>query len=310
MRPDSRERLGGHVLLVARRVHRDAVGHPAGLKGKVHPAPGNVAAKGSAIPADATAPAATRQTDVTAPVATTPAESRIERVYAADHAAADRSARPARRPFWEAWRSLLFASMGLVYFRAVRVKMLPFDNKSEFQVIVDMPEGSTLEQTAAATQALATVVREQPEVTDYPDLRRDGGTDQLQRPRAPLLHAPGAERRRHPGQPRGQTSPQAPEPRDRQVASVPCSSPSRPRFGARIKVAEVPPGPPVLSHHGRRDLRPRSRAAARGGLPGARRSSRRRRGSSTSTGMSRIRSRSSTSASTGRRPRSPGSRRR
>ncbi len=43
---------------------------------------------------------------------------------------------------------LLLGSMALVYIEFVKVKMLPFDNKSEFQVIVDMPEGTTLEQTA------------------------------------------------------------------------------------------------------------------------------------------------------------------
>ena len=44
--------------------------------------------------------------------------------------------------------------------------MLPFDNKSEFQVIVDMPEGTTLEQTAAGDSALARETLKQPEVTD------------------------------------------------------------------------------------------------------------------------------------------------
>ena len=43
---------------------------------------------------------------------------------------------------------LLLGSVSLVYFQFVKVKMLPFDNKSEFQVIVDMPNGTTLEQTA------------------------------------------------------------------------------------------------------------------------------------------------------------------
>ena len=44
--------------------------------------------------------------------------------------------------------ALLLAAMSLVALKLVTVKMLPFDNKSEFQVIVDMPEGTTLEQTA------------------------------------------------------------------------------------------------------------------------------------------------------------------
>ncbi|HEX3084019.1 MAG TPA: efflux RND transporter permease subunit, partial [Pyrinomonadaceae bacterium] len=50
---------------------------------------------------------------------------------------------------------LLLASFSLVFLKLVRVKMLPFDNKSEFQVIIDMPEGSTLEQTAAVTREIS-----------------------------------------------------------------------------------------------------------------------------------------------------------
>ena len=49
----------------------------------------------------------------------------------------------------------------------VKVKMLPFDNKSEFQVILNMPEGSSLERTAQAAREIAAAVRTEPEVTDY-----------------------------------------------------------------------------------------------------------------------------------------------
>jgi len=62
---------------------------------------------------------------------------------------------------------LLIAAMSTVYFKLVIVKMLPFDNKSEFQVIVDMPEGTSLEETAAATRALAVRLNQVPEITDY-----------------------------------------------------------------------------------------------------------------------------------------------
>jgi len=51
---------------------------------------------------------------------------------------------------------LLVGSVSLFYFEFVKVKMLPFDNQSEFQVIVDMPNGTTLEETARAAGALAT----------------------------------------------------------------------------------------------------------------------------------------------------------
>jgi multidrug efflux pump subunit AcrB len=58
-------------------------------------------------------------------------------------------------------------AMGLVGIGAVKVKMLPFDNKSEFQVILNMPEGTTLEQTARVAREMAAAVRTEPEVRDY-----------------------------------------------------------------------------------------------------------------------------------------------
>ena len=58
-------------------------------------------------------------------------------------------------------------AVGLVAFRLVVLKMLPFDNKSEFQVVVDMPEGTAVEQTAAVLDALAMEIRKVPEVSDY-----------------------------------------------------------------------------------------------------------------------------------------------
>ncbi|MBE9519634.1 MAG: efflux RND transporter permease subunit, partial [Proteobacteria bacterium] len=62
---------------------------------------------------------------------------------------------------------LLGMAMLLVPFKKVTVKMLPFDNKSELQVIIDMPEGSTLEDTAAATRDMTEFLKTVPEITDY-----------------------------------------------------------------------------------------------------------------------------------------------
>jgi multidrug efflux pump subunit AcrB len=62
---------------------------------------------------------------------------------------------------------LIVLSLALVAFRGVMLKMLPFDNKSEFQVLVDMPEGTPVEETQRALQALADYVETVPEVTDY-----------------------------------------------------------------------------------------------------------------------------------------------
>ncbi len=190
---------------------------------------------------------------------------------------------------------LLLGSCSLVYFQFVKVKMLPFDNKSEFQVIVDMPEGTTLEETARVTRELAEAVYRQPEVVEPPDLRRHRLSLQLQRAGAPLLPAPRGQRRRHPGEPAAEARPQPPEPRDRQ------SGPRGPRSD-RAEVGRAASRWPRC----RRDRRcsrpwwPRSTARHRGrrrsGSPARSRAcSSRRTASSTSTGTSRTTSPSTAS---------------
>ena len=62
---------------------------------------------------------------------------------------------------------LLLAAVAFVPLKWVRVKMLPFDNKSEFQVIIDMPDGTPLEQTTRVAQALGQYLGKQPEVINY-----------------------------------------------------------------------------------------------------------------------------------------------
>ena len=61
---------------------------------------------------------------------------------------------------------LLVFSMGLAVFRYVPMKMLPFDNKNEFQIVIDMPEGTPLEQTARVVQDFEEYLRQVPEVTN------------------------------------------------------------------------------------------------------------------------------------------------
>ena len=140
---------------------------------------------------------------------------------------------------------LLLLSFSLVALKFVRVKMLPFDNKSEFQVIVDMPEGTTLEQTAAVTREISDYVRTVPEVTDY----------QMYVGTASPYNFNGLVRhyflRRGPNVadiqvnlvPKGERNAQSHEiakrvrPTIQQIAV---------KYGARVKVSEVPPGPPVL----------------------------------------------------------------
>lgn len=62
---------------------------------------------------------------------------------------------------------LIVASMGLVATKVVVLKMLPFDNKSEFQIVVDMPEGTSVEKTAQLLTELGQYLKNVPEVSDY-----------------------------------------------------------------------------------------------------------------------------------------------
>jgi len=140
---------------------------------------------------------------------------------------------------------LLLGSMALVYTQFVKVKMLPFDNKSEFQVIVDMPEGTTLEETARVTRLLAGEAFHLPEVVDVQTysgtaapfnfnglvrhyyLRRGANVADIQ---VNLLGKHARDRQSH----------------DIAKALRERLAPLAARLGANVKVAEVPPGPPVL----------------------------------------------------------------
>jgi multidrug efflux pump subunit AcrB len=135
--------------------------------------------------------------------------------------------------------------VSLVYFQFVKVKMLPFDNKSEFQVIVNMPNGTTLEETARATDALARAALEQPEVVN---LQTYVGT-------ASPYNFNGLVRhyylRRGPNVADLQINLLSKDQRNLQSHEIAKQVrqrliPVASRYGARIQVAEVPPGPPVL----------------------------------------------------------------
>jgi len=140
---------------------------------------------------------------------------------------------------------LLLASVSLFYIGFVKVKMLPFDNKSEFQVIVDMPNGTTLEQTARVTQLLAEETQKQREVVN---VETYAGT-------ASPYNFNGLVRhyylRRGPNIADIQVNLLAKSKRGLQSHEIAKQvrariEPIAGRYGARIKVAEVPPGPPVL----------------------------------------------------------------
>ncbi len=140
---------------------------------------------------------------------------------------------------------LLLGSMSLFYFKFVKVKMLPFDNKSEFQVVIDMPEGTTLEETAAATREIGDALSKVPEVVNYQMyvgtsspynfnglvrhyfLRRGANVADIQ---VNLVA-------------KGERKAQSHEIAKRVRPSVDAVAA---KYRARVKVAEVPPGPPVL----------------------------------------------------------------
>ncbi len=151
------------------------------------------------------------------------------------------------------WRYLFLASIvglllgatALMGIGWVKVKMLPFDNKSEFQIILNMPEGSALERTAQCAREIAAAVRVEPEVTDYEIyagvsapfnfnglvrhyfMRRGANIADLQ---INLLSKNKRKAQSHEIAKRVR-------PRVTEIAS---------RYGGRVAVAEVPPGPPVL----------------------------------------------------------------
>ncbi|UZH54939.1 efflux RND transporter permease subunit [Salinimicrobium tongyeongense] len=141
---------------------------------------------------------------------------------------------------------LLLGSVALFFTEDVAVKMLPFDNKNEFQVVIDMPEGTTLERTAVVTKEVGQYLNQSPQVVNYQtyigtsapitfnglvrhyDLRGASNTADIQ---VNLL-------------PKG----------DRSLQSHDIAKLLRPdiqaigeKYGANIKLVEVPPGPPVLS---------------------------------------------------------------
>ncbi len=153
---------------------------------------------------------------------------------------------------WKRWTFigsvtfLLFASMTLVYFKMVTVKMLPFDNKNEFQVIIDMPEGTTLERTAAVTKELAAYIAQQENVVNY---QTYVGAASPMNFNGLVRHYDLRE-----GSNIGDIQVNLTDKGDRKLQSHDIAKVLRPhlqelgeKYNANVKVVEVPPGPPVLS---------------------------------------------------------------
>jgi multidrug efflux pump subunit AcrB len=142
--------------------------------------------------------------------------------------------------------AVILIAVSLAVFQLVVMKMLPFDNKSEFQVVVDMPEGTTLEATAAALDDLARVIEAVPEVTDYEVYAGASGP----------INFNGLVRQYYlrEGSNVGDIQVNLVEKSERDRASHEIARDVRPalaevgrRHGAAVKVVEVPPGPPVMA---------------------------------------------------------------
>ncbi|AQS94230.1 multidrug transporter AcrB [Polaribacter sp. BM10] len=141
---------------------------------------------------------------------------------------------------------VLIATMGLFVTNSVAVKMLPFDNKNEFQVVIDMPEGTTLERTGVVTQEIAQYLSTRPEVVNYQNYI---GTS------APITFN-GLVRHYdlRGGSNMADIQVNLVDKGDRTIQSHGIAKLLRPeiqkiasKYNANVKLVEVPPGPPVLS---------------------------------------------------------------
>ncbi len=210
-----------------------------------HGAPHGAAAGGSALTAAPTGTAGGRETSTPTSGAHCPPDSnRFTRLYYG-------LMRPLFAHAGRRWTLLAVVglatagSLGLVGIGAVKVKMLPFDNKSEFQIILNLPEGTTLEQTARVAREMAAALRTEPEVLDY----------QVYAGVASPFNFNGLVRhyflRRGPNVADIQVNLRPKHERD--APSHEIAGRLRPRLaaiaerhGAALALAEVPPGPPVL----------------------------------------------------------------
>ena len=141
---------------------------------------------------------------------------------------------------------LLIGSVAMFFTKSVAVKMLPFDNKNEFQVVIDMPEGETLERTNAVAKEIATFLSQQTQIVNYQsyvgtsapitfnglvrhyDLRGGSNMADIQ---VNLLNKDDRTEQSHEIASKLRSGIQA-------IGN---------KFNANVKLVEVPPGPPVLS---------------------------------------------------------------
>ena len=172
-------------------------------------------------------------------------ESRIYKLYKA-------FINPLLEVRWKRWAFilgtavLLLGSVSFFYTRWVAVKMLPFDNKNEFQVVIDMPEGTTLERTAAVAKEISQHLSQQKIVRNYQGYVGTAGP----------ISFNGLVRHYdlRSGNNVADIQVNLVDKKDRSIQSHDIAKQLRPaiqqiakKYNANVKLVEVPPGPPVLS---------------------------------------------------------------
>jgi multidrug efflux pump subunit AcrB len=153
---------------------------------------------------------------------------------------------------WKRWTFILgtvvilLGSVSFFYTKWVAVKMLPFDNKNEFQVVIDMPEGTTLERTAAVTREISLYVAQQKLVKNYQGYVGTAGPISFNG----LVRHYDLRR----GENVADIQVNLVDKKDRNIQSHDIVKQFRPtiqkiaaKYNANVKLVEVPPGPPVLS---------------------------------------------------------------
>jgi multidrug efflux pump subunit AcrB len=153
---------------------------------------------------------------------------------------------------WKRWTFILgtvvilLGSVSFFYTKWVAVKMLPFDNKNEFQVVIDMPEGTTLERTAAVTREISLYVAQQKLVKNYQGYVGTAGPISFNG----LVRHYDLRR----GENVADIQVNLVDKKERSIQSHDIVKQFRPaiqkiaaKYNANVKLVEVPPGPPVLS---------------------------------------------------------------
>jgi multidrug efflux pump subunit AcrB len=153
---------------------------------------------------------------------------------------------------WKRWAfilgtvAILLGSASFFYTKWVAVKMLPFDNKNEFQVVIDMPEGTTLERTSAVAKEISQYLAQQKLVRNYQAYIGTAGP----------ISFNGLVRHYdlRSGENVGDIQVNLVDKKDRSIQSHEIVKQLRPaiqkiakKYDANVKLVEVPPGPPVLS---------------------------------------------------------------